>query len=128
VAELAHTLVRLLAQTQTENDTEALLFIRKANELIKKDSKTWYDFVTSQPVVPPTRKPPPGPKPHTSSPPGGEYDDSGLDWKEIIEGLLAQTWIRADGRKFLMSVQAMFEKYHRLTVRQAAAVQKFYPK
>lgn len=116
--------------TQSDNDAEALLFLRKANALITAAEKTWYDLIPDHPTATANShgagaRPRPKPGPSTGT---RDYDDSGMDWAEIITDILVQTWIKEGAREFLLSVKAQFLKHGRISTKQAEAVKKFYPK
>ena len=118
--DLHHTVVRILAKSQTDNDNEALTAIRLANQLLAKHNKTWYHVV-------PEHTPPPKPNGHDKpNDHADKYDHSGIDWAQRIDAILdVNPGMSNRGREFLMSVREFFKKYRRLTVKQAAAVKKF---
>lgn len=51
-------LIRLLRMTESDRDAEALVAIRKSNELLRAHGKTWSDVIGARPPEPVDRRPP----------------------------------------------------------------------
>jgi hypothetical protein len=71
VAELdKERLAKLLSMTSSDHDAEALAAIRKANDLLRLNRKTWFDVLdTSIPALEPPRAEAPRYAPRPSGPP-----------------------------------------------------------
>jgi hypothetical protein len=71
VAELdKERLAKLLSMTSSDHDAEALAAIRKANDLLRLNRKTWFDVLdTSIPALEPPRPEAPRYAPRPSGPP-----------------------------------------------------------
>lgn len=63
-------LAKLLSMTSSEHDAEALAAIRKANDLLRINRKTWFDVLsTAAPVLEPPRSEAPRYAPRPAGPP-----------------------------------------------------------
>jgi hypothetical protein len=61
-------LAKLLSMTSSEHDAEALAAIRKANDLLRLNRKSWFDVLSTPPAIEPPRAGPARSAPRAAPP------------------------------------------------------------
>ena len=119
-------LTKLLNLTRSDNDNEALLAIRRANELLAK-SETCWDKVIGQLTS--------GSKPSSTSYKANSTYKKAYSKHETDKGVptvmdmldVCLDYVTATkGREFIISLYDYYTKHRRLTEKQREALRKFY--
>lgn len=105
-------LINLLMLTTSNNDHEALLACRKANELLARHCLSWRQFIDSLSRPPRQRREEP------------KKPDGTIDWASEIDRLL-RTVKNQDSRDFLTSVKQFYMTRGFITEKQQEAVRKY---
>jgi hypothetical protein len=112
-------MVKCLELTASDNDAEALLAIRKANELRSKLGLAW-----GAPLPPPkgATAPPPDPEPEEDPPePNGDYDYEAVFAFIFAHGMQGPKWTG-----ILKSIEEYWHSVGKLSPKQHNLVMKFY--
>lgn len=141
----------LLMRTTSDNDNEALVSVRKANELLARHQLCWteyLDLVAQEAAeyygAPPetVRRPTYGPDgQRTDGAPrrsngngsangsGPTYHEDDVDWEAKLNKALARRNIPESGRKMLTDILAKYKRFGRskLSDRQKAAINSWQP-
>jgi len=117
--------LRCLMLTTSQNDHEALLAIRKANQILAVLNLSWEQYLgvairEDREPDPPPRDPEPETVPKKRM---NQYERSMMMIKEVKDHLLETG---SSAIEFIESLEAGLYKYGSLTERQMVALKKFY--